>query len=66
VQMLGQRVHKTGALVLSLLMALLGVILVVETVSAGYSVISSRMLIGVLLAAGGVGRLYLEARRGRP
>jgi hypothetical protein len=64
--MLGQRVHKAGALVLSLLMALLGVILVVETVSAGHSVISSRMLIGFLLAAGGVGRLYLEARRGRP
>jgi hypothetical protein len=54
-----------GTLVLSLLMLAIGVALIGETVSGHGSVISPRLLLGVLFIAAGAGRLYLEIGRGR-
>jgi hypothetical protein len=48
---------------LSLLMAAIGVALVGQGVSGG--VVSGRLLLGVLFIAAGLGRLYIQHRRGR-
>ena len=50
---------------LSLLMAAIGLALIVEAVGGHGSVLSPRLLLGVLFVAAGVGRLYVEVRRGR-
>jgi hypothetical protein len=63
--MTGRGVHRSTTVVLSLLMALIGVALVVQAVGGHGSVFSGRLLLGVLFVAGGGGRLYIEARRGR-
>jgi hypothetical protein len=63
--MSGRGAHRTGTFVLSLLMAAIGVALIVESVDGHGSVISPRLLLGVLFVAAGAGRLYVEATRGR-
>ena len=63
--MTGRQVHRTATMVFSLLMLAIGLALVVETVVGHGSAISPRMLLGVLFIAAGVGRLYVEIRRGR-
>jgi len=63
--MIGRQVHRSGTFVLSLLMAAVGIALIVQAVAGHGSAISPRMLLGVLFVAAGVGRLYLEAKRGR-
>jgi hypothetical protein len=63
--MSGREVHRGSTLVLSLLMALIGLALVVQSISGGAGVISGRMLLGVLFTAAGAGRTYVELRRGR-
>jgi hypothetical protein len=49
---------------LSVLMALIGVVLLVQAVGGHGGVLSSRALLGVLFLAAGGGRLYVERRRG--
>jgi hypothetical protein len=61
----GRQAHRAGTLLLSLLMAVIGVALIVETLSASGSVVSPRMLLGLLFMAAGGGRTYIELRRGR-
>ncbi|HTR89253.1 MAG TPA: hypothetical protein VMG62_03975 [Solirubrobacteraceae bacterium] len=56
-------VHSLGTAILSTLMALIGVALIVQALSAG--ALSMRLLLGALFLAAGLGRLYVEARRGR-
>jgi hypothetical protein len=63
--MTGRGVHRTGTLVLSLLMAAVGVALLVQVVSGHGSLISPRLLLGVLFIAAGFGRMYVEVLRGR-
>jgi hypothetical protein len=63
--MTGRGIHRSSTVVLSLLMALIGVALVVQTIGGGGSLLSGRLLLGVLFLAAGMGRLYLEHRRGR-
>jgi hypothetical protein len=63
--MIGRQAHRTGTFVLSLLMAIIGVALIVQAVGGHGSAISPRLLLGVLFVAAGVGRLYVEVRRGR-
>jgi hypothetical protein len=63
--MIGRQAHRTGTFVLSLLMAAIGVALIAEVVDGRGSAISGRLLLGVLFIAAGVGRLYVEVRRGR-
>jgi len=54
-----------STLALSLLMAAIGIALIVEAVSGQASVISPRLLLGVLFIAAGGGRWYIEVRRAR-
>jgi hypothetical protein len=61
----GRQAHRAGTFTLSLLMAAIGVALVVQAVSGHGSVLSPRLLLGVLFVAAGVGRMYVERRRGR-
>jgi uncharacterized membrane protein HdeD (DUF308 family) len=63
--MSGRQVHRTGTLVLSLLMVVIGVALTVQALAGNGSAISPRLLLGVLFMAAGVARIYLEVRRGR-
>jgi hypothetical protein len=61
--MTGRGFHRGGTLVLSLVMAGLGVAFLVEAVVASGSV-ASHLLLGVLFVAAGVGRLVFERKRG--
>jgi hypothetical protein len=58
-----RRLHSSAATALSALMLLIGVALAVEALASG-AVLSPRLLLGVLFVVAGVGRLYIEARRG--
>ena len=57
--------HRTGTLVFSLLMVVIGVALIVQALAGNGGAISPRLLIGVLFIAAGVARIYLEVRRDR-
>jgi hypothetical protein len=63
--MTGRQAHHTATLIFSLLMLVIGLALIVETVTGHGSPISPRMLLGVLFVAAGIGRGYVEMRRGR-
>jgi hypothetical protein len=63
--MTGRQVHRTGTTVLSLAMVAIGIALTAEAIAGGGDVLSVRLLLGLLFAAGGTGRLYLETKRGR-
>jgi hypothetical protein len=62
--MSGRQVHRAGTTVLSSAMVVIGIALVVEAV-AREGALSARLLLGVLFVAGGSGRLYIQARKGR-
>jgi hypothetical protein len=51
--------------VLSIAMVVIGLVVVVESLAQSTSALAARLLIGILIAAAGVGRLYIEIRRGR-
>jgi hypothetical protein len=61
--MTGRGVYRSGTRLLSLLMAAIGVALIVEAI-VGNGAISALLLVGVLFVAAGVGRLYIERKRG--
>lgn len=63
--MTGRGAHRAGTFLLSLLMAAIGLALIVQAIAGHGSAISGRMLLGVLFLAAGVGRTYVEIRRGR-
>jgi hypothetical protein len=46
-------------------MGAIGVVLIVQAVSGHGSIVSPRLLLGVLFIAAGGGRLYVESRRTR-
>jgi hypothetical protein len=58
----GERVHRTGTLILSGVMVLIGIALVATAISVGAGVTSGRIILGVLFVAAGGARLYLLAR----
>jgi hypothetical protein len=62
--MTGRRLHRSATTALSMLMALIGAALVVEGL-LGVGALLPRLLLGGLFLAAGLGRLYVEARRGR-
>jgi hypothetical protein len=62
--MTAKQVHRTGTTVLSLAMVAIGIALAVEAIGSD-GVLSVRLLLGALFLAAGVGRLYIEVRRGR-
>jgi hypothetical protein len=58
-------VHRSGTLLMSVLMAAIGVALIVEAiVGVRRGAISVLLVAGVLFVAAGVGRLYIELKRG--
>jgi hypothetical protein len=59
--MTGRDVHRLGTTALSLSMAIIGIVLLIQAFSGGVSL--ARVLLGVLFVAAGSGRLYLLARR---
>ena len=63
--MTGRQLHRSTTMVMSLLITLIGVALVVEAVGGHGSAFSPRLLMGVLFILAGLGRLYIEVRRGR-
>jgi len=63
--MTGRQAHRSATLIFSLLMAAIGVALIVEAVDGHGSVISPRLLLGLLFIAAGAGRMWVETKRGR-
>jgi hypothetical protein len=63
--MTGRGAHRSGTFVLSVLMAAIGLALIAQVVGGHGGVISARLLLGLLFLAAGIGRLYLEYKRGR-
>jgi hypothetical protein len=63
--MTGRTVHRSGTLVLSALMIAIGIALIVQVVGGQGSLISARLIIGVLFLAAGIARIYLERKRER-
>jgi hypothetical protein len=62
---MGRRVHRSATLLLSLLMALIGVGLIVQALSGTHRSVGLLLLLGILFLAGGTGRIYVEHIRGR-
>lgn len=54
-----------GTTVLSLAMAIIGLVLIVQAAVGGGSGLVVRLLLGVLFVMAGSGRLYLLARKSR-
>ena len=63
--MTGRTVHRSGTVLFSVLMVAIGVALIGQTIGSGTSVLSARLLLGVLFLAAGIARLYLERKRSR-
>ena len=63
--MLPRQAHRTILIWLSLVMAALGVVLIVQTLIGGGGVLSARLLIGAIFVGGGVARAWVLARRAR-
>jgi hypothetical protein len=61
----GRGVHRGGTFVLSFAMLAIGVALLVQSLTAHVSALSGRFLIAILFVAAGVGRIYVELRRGK-
>jgi hypothetical protein len=61
----GGQVHRAGTFVFSLAMVAIGLALIVQTIAGHASAIAPRLIIGVLFMAAGIGRAYVEIRRGR-
>jgi hypothetical protein len=63
--MTGQQAHRSATLIFSLVMAVIGVALIVQAVDGHGSIISPRLLLGLLFVAAGAGRAWVELKRGR-
>lgn len=63
--MRGRTIHRSGTVVLSLLMLAIGIALIGQVLGAGSQLLSARLLLGLLFIAAGVARLYIERRRSR-
>jgi hypothetical protein len=63
--MKGRTAHHAGTLLMSVLMVAIGVALIVQALSGHGGALSGRTLAGVLFVAAGIGRGYVETRRGR-
>jgi hypothetical protein len=60
-----RNLHRSTTRLLSLAMIAIGVLLVVRTLVEGGSGLAIGIVLGVLFAAAGAARLYLQARDGR-
>jgi hypothetical protein len=61
--MQGRRnLHRSATRALSLAMIVIGIVLVVRTLTAGGGALATGLLLGVLFVAAGAARLYLQFR----
>jgi hypothetical protein len=60
-----RQLHRSTTRLLSFAMIAIGVALVVRTLAAGGGGLAYGLVLGVLFAAAGGARLYLQARQGR-
>jgi hypothetical protein len=60
-----RNLHRSSTAVLSTILVLIGVALIVRTLTAGGGAIAFGLLLGVLFIAVGLGRLYLNGLMGR-
>jgi uncharacterized membrane protein YadS len=61
----GRGIHRGGTFLLSIAMVAIGVVVVVQSLGESAGPLSARLLLGILFLAAGIGRLYVEIRRGR-
>jgi uncharacterized membrane protein YadS len=61
----GRGLHRGSTLLLSVAMVAIGLAVVVQSLAESTGALAARLLIGILLTAAGVGRIYIEVRRGR-
>jgi uncharacterized membrane protein YadS len=61
----GRGLHRGSTVVLSVAMVAIGLAVVVESLAESAGALAGRLLIGILIVAAGVGRLYIEIKRGR-
>jgi uncharacterized membrane protein HdeD (DUF308 family) len=61
----GRDVHRQTTGLMSWILVVLGVALIVRTLTAGGGALALGLLLGVLFIAAGVGRLYVNARLAR-
>jgi hypothetical protein len=59
-----RNLHRSSTAVLSTLLVLIGVALIVRTLTAGGGAIAFGLLLGVLFIAAGLGRLYINGLMG--
>jgi hypothetical protein len=59
-----RQLHRSSTRVLSLAMIVIGVLLVVRTLTVGGGALALGIVLGVLFVAAGGARLYLQARGG--
>jgi hypothetical protein len=57
-----RNVHRGSTIVLSSVLVLLGLALIVRTVTGGGGALAIGLLLGVLFVAAGTGRIYLAVR----
>jgi uncharacterized membrane protein YadS len=62
--MTGRGVHRSGTVLLSVAMVVIGVALTVEAVVKATHGVPTLAVLGVLFLAAGAGRLYAEYKRG--
>ena len=55
--------HRRGTILLSVSMAVIGIAIIVRTVSAGGSATSIGILLGVMFVLAGAGRLWIALRK---
>jgi hypothetical protein len=60
--MRGSRLHSSATTVMSILMVVIGIALIVRTITAGGGAIATGVIAGVLFIAAGIGRLYMQSR----
>jgi hypothetical protein len=57
-----RNLHRSATVALSLAMIVIGIVLVVRTLTAGGGALATGLLLGVLFVAAGAARLYLQFR----
>jgi multisubunit Na+/H+ antiporter MnhB subunit len=57
-----RQIHRSSTRVMSILMILIGIALLVRTVSAGGGALATGVLLGLLFILAGAARLYLQIR----
>ncbi len=61
----GRGLHRGSTVVLSVAMVAIGLAIVVESLAESAAAFAARLLIGILIVAAGVGRLYIVVKRGQ-